>query len=73
MPLTLQEVEDDADTEGVRVPTEVGTFLEVSIGAKTSDRKVRWRDNRVMAEYIYNRCSGGPEKNIFWEEVKFQF
>ena len=48
----------------------VVTLEDLSIGATTANRGSRWRDDRVMADYIYNRCSGGTEKNIFWEERK---
>ena len=40
-------------------------FGEVGIGAMTADIRVGWRDDRVMAEYIYNSCSGGQANNIF--------
>ena len=49
---------------------EVVPFEEVRTGATTADNRVGWRDNKVMVEYIYNRCSGGLAKNIYWEEGK---
>ena len=61
---------DDSKADGESALTEVVTFKEVGIGAKTSDSRIIWRDNRVMADYIYNRCSSGPAKNICWEERK---
>ena len=68
MPLIAQEVESKYDAEGARALMEVLKFEEFKIAATTADRRVGWRDDRVMAEYIYNRCSSGLEKNIFWEE-----
>ena len=70
MPSTAQEVKADADAEGVRETVEVATFEEARIGATTTDRRVGWRDDKATTEYIYNRCSGIPAKNICWEEGK---
>ena len=48
MPLKTQEVEDNVNAKGARVPMEVVTFEEVRIGAKKVDIRVGWRDDRVM-------------------------
>ena len=48
-------------------------FEDVRIVAMTKDSRVGWRDDRFMVDYIYNCCSGGLEKNIFWEEKNVCF
>ena len=63
--MTAQEVKADAESEGSRFPMEVVTFKKFIIGDTPMEIRVGWRDDRVMEEYIYNRCSGGPENNIF--------
>ena len=46
---------------------EVVTFKEVRIGSTITYRRVGWRDDRFMVEYIYNRCYGCLANNRFWE------
>ena len=65
-----QEVKAKDNYKGLRGFMEVVTFEKVIIGTKTVYSRVVWRENKVMEEYIYNRCSGVPANNICWEERK---
>ena len=70
---TVQEVKSKAGAKMEKALAEIVTFKEVIIDATAMDSRFGWRDHRFMSEYIYNRCSGGPANNIFWEEGKRQF
>ena len=63
--MTSSEQNFKSNANGERSPMEVVTFKEARIGAVATDSRDRWRDDRVISEYIYNRCYDSPTKNIF--------